>query len=293
MNDVGDGVSEPPTRRVTPRLSRSAVAAGLFAIAGTLALVAVLLNRGRGEAATQPDVADVARQVATDVVTEAQAAPERSAVAYRAILPSIVVVRTDTDRPATPGSAVPTAPDGVDDPDGPRRGLGTGVVIDDTGTVLTALHVVDGATNISVGFADGTEAQAEVIASDPARDIAVLTVDQLPEILVPAVMGGGLTVGDEVFAVGHPMGLTASLSAGVVSALDRSIPTSAGQLDGLIQFDAAANPGNSGGPLLDRNGHVVGIVTALANPAEQPFFVGIGFAVPIASAGGVAGGPSQ
>ena len=99
-------------------------------------------------------------------------------------------------------------------------------------------------------------------------------------------------VGDAVFPVGNPLGLPGSLTAGVVSALDRSIGTGAGRsLKGLIQFDAAVNPGNSGGPLLDRDGHVVGIVTALANPSRQPFFVGIGFAVPIAAAGGAAGAP--
>jgi S1-C subfamily serine protease len=94
--------------------------------------------------------------------------------------------------------------------------------------------------------------------------------------------------------VGHPLGLQDSLSSGVVSALNRTIRPKGGQtLKGLIQFDAAVNPGNSGGPLLDRDGHVVGIVTGLANPSNQGFFVGIGFAVPIATAGGAAGGPSK
>jgi S1-C subfamily serine protease len=103
-------------------------------------------------------------------------------------------------------------------------------------------------------------------------------------------MGGGLRVGDEVYAVGHPLGLVGSMSAGVVSGLNRSIPVEGDRtLDQLIQFDAAVNPGNSGGPLLNRGGQVVGIVTALANPAEQGFFVGIGFAVPIGAAAGVAG----
>jgi S1-C subfamily serine protease len=97
-----------------------------------------------------------------------------------------------------------------------------------------------------------------------------------------------------VFPVGNPLGLRATLTAGVVSALDRSVETRDGRsLQGLIQFDAAVNPGNSGGPLLDRDGHVVGVVTGLANPSQQAYFVGIGFAVPIATAGGVAGGPQQ
>jgi S1-C subfamily serine protease len=107
-------------------------------------------------------------------------------------------------------------------------------------------------------------------------------------------MAGPPPVGDTVFAVGNPLGLQASLSAGVVSATGRGIGTERGPtLTGLIQFDAAVNPGNSGGPLLNRAGQVVGIVTALANPARQNFFVGIGFAVPIATAAGGAGGPQQ
>ena len=107
-------------------------------------------------------------------------------------------------------------------------------------------------------------------------------------------MAGPPPVGDTVFAVGNPLGLQRSLTAGVVSATDRSIGTERGRrCTGLIQFDAAVNPGNSGGPLLNRAGQVVGIVTGLANPAKQDFFVGIGFAVPIATAGGAAGGPQQ
>jgi S1-C subfamily serine protease len=111
---------------------------------------------------------------------------------------------------------------------------------------------------------------------------------------VPAVLAGPPPVGGTVFAVGNPLGLQRSLTAGVVSANDRTItPPRGPALQGLIQFDAAVNPGNSGGPLLNGAGQVVGIVTALANPANQDFFVGVGFAVPITTAGGAAGGPQQ
>ncbi|MCO1659676.1 S1C family serine protease [Pseudonocardia humida] len=204
-------------------------------------------------------------------------APPDATVAFQAIAPSLVTVTAQL-----PGAALS---------DG---GLGSGVVINGDGSVLTALHVVEGAGQVQVAFADGTTAAARVVAAQPAEDIAVLAVDRLPEMVVPAVLAGPPTVGEAVFAVGNPLGLTASLSAGVVSGAERSISTDRGTtIDGLIQFDAAVNPGNSGGPLLNSAGQVVGIVTALANPAHQDFFVGIGFAVPIATAGGAAGGPQQ
>jgi S1-C subfamily serine protease len=202
--------------------------------------------------------------------------PPDATIADRTITPSLVVV---TAQRADPGN--------ID------TRLGSGVVINAAGAVLTALHVVDGATRIQLGFADGSTSGATVLVTKPESDIAVLAPDRLPDLVVPAVMAGPPPVGDAVYAVGNPLGLTHSLTAGVVSATDRSIPTGRGELSGLIQFDAAVNPGNSGGPLLNRAGQVVGIVTALANPANQDFFVGIGFAVPIATAGGAAGGPQQ
>ena len=132
---------------------------------------------------------------------------------------------------------------------------------------------------------------------DRERDIAVLAPAALPGLVLPATIGNAaaLSVGDEVFAVGNPMGLVASLSAGVVSGLERQStpPGREEPIRGLIQFDAAVNPGNSGGPLLDTGGRVVGIVTGLFNPTEQDVFIGIGFAVPIEAAAGAAGGPGQ
>jgi len=206
-----------------------------------------------------------------------RAAPPDAGAAHQVIQPSLVHITTE--RAGTAGREIAT---------------GAGVIINANGRVLTALHVVSGATKITTRFADGTEASSTIAAEQPASDIAVLTVDRLPEVVVPAVLGGGARVGDPVFAVGHPLGLVDSLSAGVVSALGRSVRSDTGGiLNDLIQFDAAANPGNSGGPLLDRGGRVIGIVTGLANPSKQGFFIGIGFAVPIATAGGVAGSPPQ
>ncbi len=167
---------------------------------------------------------------------------------------------------------------------------GTGVVANADGSVLTALHVVRGATAIELAFADGTTAKAAIAAQDPAHDIAVLTPAQLPSVLVPAVMGGGPAIGDAVVAIGNPLGLVQSTTSGVVSGLDRAIVAKeAGELDGLIQFDAAVNPGSSGGPLVNDRGQTVGIVVALANPTEAGTFIGVGFAVPIGTALGADG----
>ncbi len=231
---------------------------------------------------TNADVAKTAQTIVDRALGNAAKAPARSAIAYQSIAPSMVLIKTDQTASSGTTSGASTT------------GLGAGVIISAEGSILTANHVVDGAKSIRLTFADGTEANGQVVSSEPEKDIAVLQADTPPEVIVPAVMGGGLQVGDEVFAVGHPLGLTGSLSAGVVSGLNRAIPTPNGKtLDDLIQFDAAVNPGSSGGPLLNRNGQVVGIITALANPSEQGFFVGIGFAVPIATAGGAAGAPPR
>ena len=204
-----------------------------------------------------------------------------SAQVYQIILPSLVYIETRSNNP--------------DDSDG--AGVGSGVIVSADGLILTAYHVVAGATSINLRYADGTEAMAEILSAEPENDIAVLAASQPPQVLVPAVLGssGSLRIGDEAYAVGNPLGLAGSMSAGVISGFERSIPLNeeGDRLEGLIQFDAAVNPGNSGGPLLNRSGQVVGIVTALANPNNQNSFTGIGFAVPISTASSAAGGPPQ
>lgn len=190
----------------------------------------------------------------------------------------------------------PLDPDAIPVPETPSRGgLGSGVVINSDGQILTSLHVVDNATRIEVIFADGTEAEAQIISAVPEKDIAVLAPSRLPEVLVPATLGNpnAMNIGDEAYVVGHPLGLYGSMSTGVISGFDRSFrpPDGGERLEGLIQIDAAVNPGNSGGPLLNRSGQVIGIVAGLANPTDNNFFVGIGFAVPIDVAGGAAGLP--
>jgi len=144
-----------------------------------------------------------------------------------------------------------------------------------------------------VEFFDGMESEASVIGARPEHDLAVLQAKKLPDDLPAATLRStaDLAVGDEVVAVGFPFGIGPSASAGVVSGLRREYRSPQGKqvLTNLIQFDAAANPGNSGGPLVTADGEVVGIVTAILNPTEQSVFIGIGFAVPIENAAAAVG----
>ena len=205
--------------------------------------------------------------------------------AYDAILPSLVRVvglMTEGD-------------DGKDDKDhgSVERGVGSGVVIIDNGTILTNLHVVSGAKKIRVTFMDGSESDAVVVNTQPENDLAVLRASPVPDDLFAATMRStaDLAAGDQVIAVGFPFGIGPSVSSGIVSGLKRQFRSPYGQqmLTNLIQFDAASNPGNSGGPLVTMDGEVVGIVTAILNPNRQRVFIGIGFAVPIENAAGAAG----
>jgi S1-C subfamily serine protease len=172
---------------------------------------------------------------------------------------------------------------------------GAGVLVDQSGAILTALHVVDGA-RLSVRFVDGTTVPAAIAAVLAEQDVAVIIPSMLPQGIRPAVMGNpqSLRVGDQAFAIGSPFGLTGSLSVGVVSGLQRSalVPPLEKSLDGLIQFDGAINPGNSGGPLFDENGEVVGIVVGVPQPDDgKKTADGIGFAVTIQNAAGALGLP--
>lgn len=159
------------------------------------------------------------------------------------------------------------------------KSLGTGVIAAEDGTILTAHHVVKGTENVTLTYADGTRSKAVVASSNPKRDVATLKPAELPEIVVPATLGGAVAVGAPVVAIGNPLGLTYSVSTGVVSGLNRTAED--GDLNGLIQFDASVNPGSSGGPLLDARGLVIGIVVSIADPGRDEAFAGIAFAVPI------------
>jgi S1-C subfamily serine protease len=200
--------------------------------------------------------------------------PSAEARAFRAIQPSVVRVRQLGHVDGKDGDVI--------------KGVGTGVVILDKGVILTNLHVVAGAEKVQVTFADGTVSEAGVITVQPQNDLAVLQAKTIPDDLVAATLrpSRDLAMGDHVIAVGFPFGIGPSVSAGIVSGLKREYRSPEGNkiLSNLIQFDAAANPGNSGGPLVTMDGEVVGIVTAILNPGDQGVFIGIGFAVPIENA---------
>jgi S1-C subfamily serine protease len=257
------------------RLGAQSRAVALFAsgiLAAFLGLAAYGLLVPAPRPLTQAEVDDTVAQA----LASATPGPPQAQLAYVGVQRALVLVQAQGDDPQ--GAAT----------------FGSGVVIDAAGDILTSLHVVAKATSLKVTFADGSTVDATVAVSRPDTDIAVLQAGQLPPGVEPATLGnpGAMRVGSDAFVVGNPFGLYGSMSSGVVSGLDRSFKLDTGQvLSGLIQVDAAVNPGNSGGPLLNRNGQVVGIVAALLNPTKEDVFVGIGLAVPIDVAGGAAGLP--
>jgi S1-C subfamily serine protease len=266
------GRARAGARRATPFV------AGIVATFIAIVLYGIL-NPGK-PALTTRDV----NEAIVGVLASQTPPPPRSELVYAAVQPSIVLIETDVAGGGSP-DASPSS-----------RGLGTGVVVNDAGAVLTALHVVSDASTIRLTFADGSKATATIASRQPESDIAVLQPDSVPPTIVPATIGNPATmhIGSEAYIVGNPFGLYGSLSAGVVSGLNRTfqLPDSDTVVNDLIQIDAAVNPGNSGGPLLDRYGRVIGIVAALINPTEEDVFVGIGLAVPIDVAGGAAGLPA-
>ena len=279
MANPPDPTTVPPSesrlRRIGQRAHRSAPFVGGI----TAALVAVWVYNALTPPPAPLTQGDVTRTIAS-ALASATPGPALSLTAYQAIQPSLVLIQVT--RPAAKGE------------DG--SGLGSGVVVSAAGDILTSNHVIADAKTIKLTFADGSESPGEVVNQQPDQDIAVVRPTTPPATLVPAVLGDprSIQVGSEAYVVGNPLGLYGSLSAGVVSGLDRSfkMPDSDTVLHGLIQVDAAVNPGNSGGPLVNRNGQVVGIVAALINPTKQDVFVGIGLAVPIDVAGGAAGLPA-
>ena len=264
------------------RWLRSGALRGFAAGAAIAALLFAGARWGWGEAParalTQKDI-----DAAVLHTLETKTLPSPAARAYEAVRRSVVLVRGEREG------------DDAKAGDDIGRSIGSGVVIVDSGIILTNMHVVAGSAKISVRFADGTESVANVVSIQPEHDLAVLQARTLPDDLQAATMRstGDLAPGDEVIAVGFPFAIGPSVSAGVVSGLRRDYMSPQGKrlLTNLIQFDAAANPGNSGGPLVTAEGEVVGIVTGILSPGSQRVFIGIGFAVPIESAASAAGVP--
>jgi len=253
-------------------------AAGALLVAGLFALHALLTPAP--QQITQEDIDQaVARTLETKPL------PSPAVKAYQAVRSSIVRVRAATD-PLELGEYAGGAS---------FNATGSGVVIIDRGVILTSLHVVAGASRVRVQFEDGMESDAEIVTRHPENDLAVLQANRIPDDLKAATLRSAkhLIEGEHVTAVGFPFGIGPSVSHGVISGLNREYqsPTGERALSNLIQFDAAANPGSSGGPLVNAAGEVVGIVTAILSTAEKAGFSGIGFAVPIETAAGAAGLP--
>jgi len=282
---TGEMEPRPPStsRRWPKRLggARSGARRSAPFVAGVVATFLAIALYGIVRPPPAPLTTGDVRDVVASVLASQTPPPARGELVYAAIQPSIVLIQSTLAKPS---------------PSGETSEIGTGVVVNDQGTILTALHVVGDASAVKVTFPDGSTADAMVASRQPEIDIATLQPDHIPPTVVAATLGNpnAMHIGSDAYIVGNPFGLYGSLSAGVVSGLDRSfqLPNSDTVIKGLIQVDAAVNPGNSGGPLVDRDGHVVGIVTALINPTKQDVFIGIGLAVPINAAGGGAGLPA-
>jgi S1-C subfamily serine protease len=277
MNEPSDSQSKLWRERLRGILTR--LRRGLPFGSGVLAaLLAIFLYNLFFIKPNQLTVNDVNDSIASAMASATPPAAY-SAQVYQVIQPSLVLIQVEEKHKDAKSDF----------------GLGSGVVVDSFGNILTSLHVVKGASTIKVTFADGTESEATIVNEQPENDIAVIQAYDTPLFVTPAVLGNpnSMRVGDEAFVVGNPFGLYSSMSAGVISGFDRvfQLPDSDIAIHGMIQVDAAINPGNSGGPLLNRDGYVIGIVTGIVNPTEDSFFVGIGFAVPIMTAVGGMGSP--
>lgn len=273
-NLTGTETRKDRIRAILARIKRaSSFAVGVAAALTTLIVSNFLVPKE--PIPTSKEINNIVAQAMGSATPE----PALSEQAYQAVQPALVLIEVKGSRSGNTET----------------NGLGSGVIVDAFGDILTSLHVVDGASEITLYFANGNISPALIFVEQPEHDIAVLRAEQPPEQLVPAVLGDPnmIQVGDDAFVVGNPFGLYSSMSTGVISGLDRSFnPPSGGvEMTGLIQFDAAVNPGNSGGPLMNRNGEVIGIVTGLVNPTGQDVFIGIGFAVPIDIASGAIGAP--
>ena len=252
-----------------------------------LILLGALVGAGvvAGIGFTRPDNDPIAQPVALSGTTTSQAgnsAPNASfsqptgsdfSALYESLRPSIVEITTGSQQAGGGRQA---------------GGLGSGIVLDTNGNILTNNHVMSGYTTATITFADGVTGQARLVGTDPGDDIAVISVHADASELHPAKLGDSsqVKVGNVVLAIGNPFGLEGTLTTGVIGGVDRTLSSGASQkpLSGLLQTDAAVNPGNSGGALFNVQGEVVGINTAIENPSGADTFAGVAYAVPINTA---------
>jgi putative serine protease PepD len=226
------------------------------------------------EALDTESAAAPAAEVATTAESVASSQSQSSiASVVESVLPSVVEVKIEGSGDANPfpGLPAPTV-----------QGLGSGWLFDDNGHVVTNQHVVDGAEKVTVAFQDGTEVSARVVGSDASTDVAVLELEDVPDSATPLELGStsALELGDPLVAIGSPLGLQGTVTAGIVSGLGRDIEAPDGfTIDGAVQTDAALNHGNSGGPLLDLDGRVVGMNAQIASDTGANS--GIGYAIPV------------
>jgi S1-C subfamily serine protease len=213
-----NGTPPPPPRRPWRPGRRSLeIGVALVALAALVVLAVTNLWFSRRPAVSAKDVNGIVNQKVNTAISQLAAQPPVGTEVYDAVRAGLVVIESQHQG----------APDTED--------LGTGIIIDTQGDILTALHVVQGGSAIKVTFTDGTVSAASIKSSDPDHDIAVLTPARLPSVIVPEVLGGSAQIGDQTFAVGNPLGLVGSLSAGVISGLDRSFPLANGRtLTGMI-----------------------------------------------------------
>ncbi len=230
------------------------------------------------------------------LIAQADAEEELLINLYERVNPSVVnievVLEGGFEHPPIPNDAqpqepLPTPPPEEFNPFFSPQGQGSGFVYSKEGYIVTNNHVVDGAIRVYVTFYDGTQLPAEIIGTDPDSDLAVIKVDASPDSLLPVTWGDSdaVKVGQRAVAIGNPFGLNGTLTTGIISALGRSLPSlnQAFRIPEIIQTDAAVNPGNSGGPLLNSRGEVIGVVSAIV-PRQvgvgERSFLGVGFAIP-------------
>jgi serine protease Do len=277
-------MASPAPRRLTVYKPMHRVFAGV-ALSVIMIVGATGLSGIRDGRAFKADGADLVPQAQIAQVTRAtnsDADPEALSRAFRTAakrsLPAVVYVQVE-QRPSE------TRRTPLDDPQQPRQGSGSGFIFRPDGYILTNNHVIEGATRVTVVLPDRREFTAQVVGRDPNTDVAVIRIDASDLPVVPIGESDGIDVGDWVVALGYPLSLGSTATAGIVSAKGRSLGilrqngAGSASLEHFIQTDAAINPGNSGGPLVDLNGHAVGINSAIASPTG--FFSGYGFAVPI------------